>query len=177
MNYDDARRKIILYSLLLTGVLVPFFFLARAFGYPLSPDQGTQTLSLIVPVFLGYLGSGIAFVFNPPGAALPEPNAQTRALLRTLINGAFIVFAVSFVSLLVGFGWANRPSALPGAGMSFSTFSNGITLILSIMTTIVGGSVIFLFGAQARDARGVEPSNGAPGIAVDVPGAEPPARP
>jgi hypothetical protein len=150
MNYDDARRKIILYSLVLTGLLLPFFFLAQAFVYPLSSDQSTQTLSLIVPVFLGYLGSGIAFVFNPPGNALPEPSDATRALLRLLINGAFAVFALGFVSLLTGFGWANRLGATPGSGMSFQAFSNGITLTLSIMTTVVGGSVIFLFGAQAK---------------------------
>lgn len=70
MTYDSARFWVLAYSLGLTGLLLPFFFLAPVIGYPLDNDQAKQALSLLLPVFLGYLGSGVVFIFNPPAGAL-----------------------------------------------------------------------------------------------------------
>lgn len=52
MTYDSARFWVLAYSLGLTGLLLPFFFLAPVIGYPLDNDQAKQALSLLLPFFL-----------------------------------------------------------------------------------------------------------------------------
>jgi hypothetical protein len=154
MSYDAARYWVLAYSLCLTGVMLPFFFLAPVLGYPLEGDQARQALSLVLPVFLGYLGSGIVFIFNPPGGALPELSDANRRMLSLLIHGIFFVFAVSLLALLIAFGVSNKTGRPPGSGMQFTAFSNGITVLLSVMTTVVGAAVIYLFGIQPRGGQG-----------------------
>jgi hypothetical protein len=154
MSYDAARFWVLAYSIILTGLTLPFFFLAPIAGYPLDPDQAKQSLSLVLPVFLGYLGSGVVFIFNPPAGTLPELNEANKRLLGLLIHGIFFVFAVSFLALIIAFGISNKKTGLPGSGMEFSSFSNGITATLSIMTTVVGAAVIYLFGVQPREGKG-----------------------
>jgi hypothetical protein len=152
MTYDEARFRIILFSLCLTGVLLPFFFLAPTIGYPLSPDQSRQVISQVLPVFLGYLGAGVAFMFSPPGNKLPDQPESNKRLLALLINGIFVVFTVSLLAILIGFGVSNARTALPGTGISFPTFSDYITTVISLMNTVVGASVIYLFGVQQQAA-------------------------
>jgi hypothetical protein len=154
MSYDTGRLWIIVYSLAITGILLPFFFLAPVAGFPLSSDQSKQVISLLLPVFLGYLGSGVVFIFNPPPGPLPELTEVNRRMLALLIHGVFAIFATSFLALICAFGIANNKSALPGSGMDFPTFSNGITTILSIMTTVVGAAVIYLFGVRPQERSG-----------------------
>lgn len=151
MTYDQARFRVILYSLILTGVLLPFFFLAPVFHFPLSSEQSQQSVSLILPVFLGYLGAGASYVFNQRREALPEQSVYDLRLLGLMINGIFVVFTLCFCALLFSFYMANRDTGLPGTGMDFPTFSNYLTAILSILTTVVGASVIYLFGVQPKE--------------------------
>ncbi len=152
MSYDTARTRIIMFSLALTGALLPFLFLGPALGYPLSPPQAGQMISVIVPVFLSYLGAAVAYVFKPGGETLPTAGPQTRPLLGMLINGGFIVFTLSLASLLVAFGYSNRLSAPPHSGMEFSDFAAGITVILGILTSTVGASMVYLFGMRPETA-------------------------
>ena len=144
MLYDEARARVILYSLLITAVLLPFFILAPAIGYPMSNEQAYQVVSLIIPVFLGYLGSGVAYIFNQPIKRLPAQTPANRDLLSLCLNGIFIVFSLSFAALLLSFYSGNRRSADPGIGMEFPTFMNYLTVLLGLLTTVVGAAVTFL---------------------------------
>ena len=149
MTIDDARLRVIIYSLGITGILIPFFFLAPSLGYPLSSKQARVIMAVILPVFLGYLGSAVSFVFNhaqPP----PKTNISSERLLGVLLNGSVAVFALGFGALIFAFGHSNRAAALPGTGMSFDDFSTGVTTLMSIMTATIGAAIIPLFGAKKK---------------------------
>ena len=161
MTYDTARTRIILFSLAVTGSLLPFLFIGPAVGYPLQPPQARQLIAVIIPVFLSYLGAGIAYVFKGTPAE-PEPNPERRSLLGLLINGAFLVFTLCLLSLIGAFGYSNRLSALPGTGMEFTEFAAGMTAILGILTSTVGASMVYLFG-QAAAAPAAGPASSRPG--------------
>jgi hypothetical protein len=67
---NDARKWLVLASLSMTAVLFVFFIIAPAFGFPLTFGQARGLLEIILPVFLGYLGSASHFVFSQRSARL-----------------------------------------------------------------------------------------------------------
>jgi hypothetical protein len=153
MTNDGARRRILLLSLAITGILLPFLFIGPAAGYPLTAPQASQLISMIVPVFLSYLGSAVAFVFLRQEEQ-EELGTRKHDLLSIVVNGGFLVFAICLVSLFGAFGFSNRLSAPPGGGMPFADLSTGVTTVLGIMTTTVGASIVYLFGRpQDRQPR------------------------
>jgi membrane protease YdiL (CAAX protease family) len=144
MTFDTARMRVISLSLLITGILLPFFFAAPTLDYPLSDAQAQQILSAVLPVFLGYVGAAVAYVFKPR----PEPDlatARADPLLSVIVNGAFLAFGIGFVVLLFAFGFSNRASQPPGAGMPFADFSKGVTGLLGLMTASIGAAIVHLF--------------------------------
>jgi hypothetical protein len=64
MTTDEARRWIVLASLTITGAVFVFFLLAPVSGYPLEIAQAQGIFQIVLPVFLGYLGSATHFVFK-----------------------------------------------------------------------------------------------------------------
>src|SRR5208337_1230324 len=64
MTIESARTWIIIASLALTGCQLMFFIVAPVVGFPLETPNNIELLRIVLPVFLGYLGSASHFVFK-----------------------------------------------------------------------------------------------------------------
>ena len=62
MTVDQARKWLILSSLIITGVQMIFLFVAPIVDSPIF-SKISDLLQIVTPVFLGYLGSASHFIF------------------------------------------------------------------------------------------------------------------
>jgi hypothetical protein len=145
----QARRWLIIASLLTTAANLLFFILAPSFGYPLDYPQNLRVMQLGLPVVLGYLGSMTTFFFQPPQKVSISP--QALPFLNLMVKGPVIIFALASTAAIVAFGYANRISAPPGLGMSVDILSLTITACLGLLTVTTNAMVAFLFNAGTGD--------------------------
>lgn len=151
MDVAKARKWLLLSSLTFTGTILIFFMCAPAMGYPLEFAQSLRLLEIILPVFLGYLGSAALFVF---GTDQPEHRTilkeGTHELTAYLIKGPIIVFALALSALIIAFWRTNNANAQPGSGISVDQLSVGISLILGLLTVTTNIAVGFLFRTSSH---------------------------
>lgn len=144
-----------------TAVLV-FFLLAPALGYPLEYSQSLRILEIILPVFLGYLGSGALYVFRQDS---PDDVIAFRSdsadLVGLLIKGPIIVFCLGLIALITAFGLFN--SRAQGGGMSIDQLSGGMSAILGLLTVTTNVAIAYLFrGSHATKASATDHKNQSP---------------
>jgi hypothetical protein len=124
-----------------------FFLLAPATDFPLTFPQSLRVLEVVLPVFLGYLGSAASFVFQPGAGADKlafRPNASS--LVGLLIWGPLVVFTIALLAIIVTFSITNRLDATPGQGMSIDQLTAGISVILGLLAVTTNVAVSYLFG-------------------------------
>lgn len=152
MTADTARLWLISMSLGITGLVFVFFLVAPVTGYPLEWANSLRALEIVVPVFLGYLGTSAQFVFrNLAGAANHgiSPRASNR-FLGLLTIGPVVVFLIAVSALVVAFGVSNRPTAPPNSGMNVDQFAAGITAALGLLTVTTNVAVSYLFSLDGK---------------------------
>lgn len=151
MTTDEARVGIIKSSLALTLGLAVFFFTAPSLGYPLNHGAALRLLATVIPVFSGYLGSAVHYIFRPSLRAvrLREGSGQLLALLT---YGPIAIFCVSTVALLFSFAYGNRHGVQIGSGnaMSVETLSLGISLCLGFLAITTSAIVSYLFSVDLK---------------------------
>lgn len=150
MDTNGARSWIIKASLLLTTGLVLVFVITPALGFPLTFEQARGLLQIVLPVFLGYLGSATHFVFaskQPTAAALKLP----EHLVALLIKGPIVVFVIWCSSAIVIFGYSNRIEAKAGSGMTLDMLASLIAGALGLLTTTSGVAVSYLFAVSKKN--------------------------
>ena len=143
MAPEAARRWIILSSLGFTAAFFVFFTLGPVLGYPLSYAQATRLLEIVLPVFLGYLGSATKYLFGRKRHRADGPPDQ---LLGYVVRGALFVFALCLVATLFAFAWGNRAAAAAGEGMSVDTLAWLLSGLLGLMAVTTGIVAENLFG-------------------------------
>lgn len=148
MQLDSARLWLIKASLSATALAFCFFIVAPACGYPLRFDQSFKLLEIILPVFVGYLGSATQFVFSKHEPVGPEVHGQRAAFVGLLVRGPILVFSLGLVSAVVAFGITNRPGAPAGTGMSVDALSGIVTAALSLQAASTGAIVSYLFSVR-----------------------------
>jgi hypothetical protein len=128
---------------LCTAILV-FFLLAPSIGYPLEFSQSMRILEIVLPVFLGYLGTAALFVFrsSPTPEAAPPDNVVN--LINVLVKGPIVVFGIVVGALVLAFGRLN--SAEGAGGMSLDELAAGMSLVLGLLTVTTNVMVAYLFG-------------------------------
>lgn len=150
MTSIDARRWLVSASLLVSALAFVFFLVAPAIGYPLTWDQAIRVVEIVLPVFLGYLGTAARYIFRP------ESNMQLAAvsdrhLMALLIRAPIIVFILAGGVVCFSFGYSNRQDATPGAGMTVDTLCWAFTTLLGLLAATTGVAVSFLFSAGTKD--------------------------
>jgi len=152
MTVHVARKWLIYASLATTAAAFIFFLMAPVLGFPLTFDQAIRLLEILLPVFLGYLGTATHFI-------LREPETQARGsiasrgrgeLLTLLVRGPVIVFALATIAAIVAFGMSNSESAEPGSGMSVDTLAVILTAVLGVLTVSTNLLVASLFPSKER---------------------------
>lgn len=148
MTAIEARRKLIILSLLTTVVFSMLLIIAPLFT-PFTSKQSLQVVQIIFPVFAGYIGAAVLFLFrgDPNKGNVADPT-----LLKILIYAPFIVFWCIAAAILIDFYVSNQPGF--GEGMSFSDLTTYVTLIVSFMNITTGAIGAFLFQSEELKARG-----------------------
>ena len=147
MTADEARKWIILSSLIITGVQIVFLLAAPAIGFPLSYPKNLDLLQIVSPVFLGYLGSASHFVFQPAPQALPVQNQ----FLGMLVRGPIIIYTFAIMTALATFGYSNRIGATIGSGMSVDNLATALSVALGVLAVTTGIITSYLFVPPKKD--------------------------
>ncbi len=152
MTVDAARKWIISTSLIATGLVFVFFLAAPPLGFPLEWDQTQRVIEILLPVFLGYLGTATHFLFHSSKTQGQPALEYQNSLLGLLIKGPIVVFATACVAILFSFGYSNRSNAPSGSGMSIDQLAWAFTAALGILavTSSVAVSYLFSLGEKAK---------------------------
>jgi hypothetical protein len=148
MTVEMARKWLITASLGITAGVVAFFVAAPAFGFPLTADQAMRLLEIVVPVFLGYLGTASRFVFSAPNRVERVQLRRNDPLVALLIRGPLLVFLLIVFVAVASFGWSNRADAPAGAGMSIDALSGVVSTALGLLAVTTHTAVAYLFVAR-----------------------------
>lgn len=142
MTAEYARRTLILLSLITTVLFSAFVIISPLFT-PFDAQQALQVVQVVFPVFAGYIGAAVLFLFrgNPSAGTIADQN-----LLRTLIYAPFIVFWCLAAAVLFYFYLSNQPGH--GQGMTFAQLMTYVTLIISFMNITTGALGAFLFQSE-----------------------------
>lgn len=151
MTIERARIFLVSSSLLITFAALGFFVTAPAFGYPLTFDEALRLLEIIVPVFLGYLGSASYFIFRAQNNQTKDPPAAVRNLLGLMVRGPLLVFAGVVLLAIIAFGYTNRVAAAPGVGMTTGTLAQIISVVLGLQACTTNVIVSYLFRGEAPE--------------------------
>lgn len=143
MTIDGARKWLIISSLVITGAQMLFFVIAPAIGVPLEYPKNLDLLQIITPVFLGYLGSAAHFIFQNQAPAVPVQNQY----LGLLVKGPVAIYVVVVTGAIAAFCYSNRPSAMPGDGMSAQDLATALSLALGVLAVTTGVISSYLFAA------------------------------
>ncbi len=144
MNTNKARNWIVKSSLAITGSLFLFAFIAPVGGYPLTYAQVPRIVEIILPVFLGYLGSATHFIFRA-NRSTEIVDDNTNSLLSLLVRGPLGIYSAATITLLVAFAFSNRQNAEPGEGMSVDQLAAGLSITLALLAATTSVLVSYLF--------------------------------
>jgi hypothetical protein len=144
LTFDEARKWLILFTLCCTGANFLFFLLSPVLGFPLEQAEAIRVLEIVLPIFLGYLGTATQFLFQT--GTRPVRAAVNSDLLSILVRGPAILFAIISVATIVAFGYANRRG---GRGMTPDTLSAIITINLSLLAVTTNVIISNLFPVVA----------------------------
>ena len=146
MDVDQARKWLIVSSIVITGGQLVFLLIAPVIGYPLTYPKNLDLLQIISPVFLGYLGAAAHFIFKSPAPQIPVQNQY----LGILVRGPVIVYALAVTAALAAFGYSNRVGAPIGSGMSVDHLSTALALALGVLAATTGVLTSYLFAAPTH---------------------------
>lgn len=139
---DNAARRLLIYSsLFISGALFVFFMMAPPLGFPLTYEQAMRVLEIVLPVFLGYIGSASAYLFSAE-QVVGIVHEDRRQFLAPLLIGPVAIFLLVVVTILVSFGLSNRTSAPAGEGMSVDLLAGSISAalgFLAVSTNLIAG--------------------------------------
>ncbi len=151
MDTDNARSWVINASLLITAANFVFFFVAPAVGFPLTFDQAARLLEIVIPVFLGYLGSATHFLFRPYRPRAHRAPVHSSKLLGILVRGPVVVFGIATLAAIFAFGFSNRKSAPPGVGMGIDDLAGALAASLGLLAVTTSVAVSYLFSRESME--------------------------
>lgn len=155
MKSASARLWLIWSSLILVGAEFAFFVLAPVLGYPLEFAQSIRLMEILIPVFVGYLGSAAYSLFRSSGNGAVKFEQSQEATL--LVRGPIIVFAFASITALTAFGISNGANRPSGSGMSVDTLAGIFTAILGLLSATTGVIVSHLFAVEQHAGEGTRP--------------------
>jgi hypothetical protein len=151
MTVEQGRRMIIALSLI-TTTLFNCALIVSPLVIQLKPGESLQLVQIVFPVFAGYIGASVLFLFQGTPAA---SQTADNKLLELLVYSPFCVFWLLALSVLTYFYLSNLPGK--SEGMTFEQISTYITLIISFMNATTGALTALLFNSeQLQRALGIK---------------------
>jgi hypothetical protein len=159
MTPQDARRLLILLSLLTTTVFAILLILSPLL-IQIDSTDAYRILQIVFPVFAGYLGTGVLFLFRDKPA---RNSVADAAILRYFVYGPFLIFW-SISAAVFTYLYLSNLTSSTGAGMKVSDLSNYITMLMAFMNATVGALISFLFDSEALQKQlGLTGASSSPG--------------
>jgi Na+/citrate or Na+/malate symporter len=146
MTPTQARIWLIKASLAAFGCAFVFFVTAPALGYPLSYPDSINVMKIILPIFAGQIGA--AAIFLSSKEIIREDDAASP-ILKLLVMGPVLVFAVGMAALLVSFPLSNAET-FTGNGMTPNTLSLLVSLLSGVLSGTTGAISSYLFNVERR---------------------------
>lgn len=155
----EARRTIVLYSLMTTVVLTGFLIVSPLLIQIESQDT-YRLVQIVFPVFAGYLGSAVLYLFQ---GARSEVTVADPTLLKYIVYGSFSIFWFLDVAVFGFFYLSNMPE-IKIKGMQLGELANYLTLLIAFMNVTIGAMTAFLFNVNSsRVGFGANPSSNTQG--------------
>ena len=104
-----------------------------------------RILQIVFPVFAGYLGTGVLFLFKDKPA---RDNVADAVILRYFVYGPFFIFWAISAAVFTYFYVSNLPSS-SASGMKVSQLSDYVTMLMVFMNATVGALISFLFDSKS----------------------------
>src|ERR1700754_3640996 len=142
MSAGKARRHVLLLSLGTTALFAILLILFPLTGL-VTPEESFSLVQIIVPVFAGYLGSAVPFLFRTG----PSTRVRDAQMLLILIYGPFGLFWAIGATLSFYFWASNQAGGVTGMGIADLT--SYLTLLVAFMNGTVGAVVSYLFKVEA----------------------------
>jgi hypothetical protein len=121
-------------SMLLTMVLLPLLYV---FNPPLDFDDFVRIIQQLLPIFVGFLLSAIAYAFGTkPGGVI---EVERGRLINFILIASFVFYWTSILALIALLLWSNSKYAPLNAGMSKDIFFTTLTILVSVVTGVAGG--------------------------------------
>jgi hypothetical protein len=153
MDINEARKVLVVWSLIITGFQLIFLLVAPAFGFPIQYPRNISLLQIVSPVFLGYLGSATHFIFINPTPAIKANNE----FLGILIKGPLMIYSLVVVGTMTAFWYSNRAGAPAGSGISVENLATALSLALGLLAVTTGVISSHLFAAP-REHSAAQPN-------------------
>jgi hypothetical protein len=153
MSPESARRKIVLLSLMTTVAFSCCLIVSPLF-IQLKVAQAWQVVQIVFPVFAGYLGTAVIFLFQKKSGQL---RIVDEDLLKYLIYAPFGVFWIIGLTVFFFFYVSNLPGRREG--MQFDDLSNYVTMLVSFMNVTTGALTAFLFQSEEAPSHTPKPLN------------------
>lgn len=146
-------RFIIIYgSMLCMLVSVSIFISGPFWGLGLDYQKGEHVhlLQIIAPVFISYLSAAV--VYATSSKKIREPRGEKGRILRVISIFSISLFLVGLFLSTVLFYYSSL-GRLQGVALSFSQYTNIITLLLSLLAGTTTTVVTFIFGTGANESE------------------------
>jgi hypothetical protein len=153
MDVNGARMWLIKSSLLVTTCVFLFLLIAPLFNYPLEWEQTPRLFEIVLPTFLGYLGTATHFLFHHDEKPQTLKLNGTSQLLSLLVKGPIVVFGLGSIALMFAFGYSNRHGATRGAGMNIDQLAMVISGLLGLLTATTSVAVSYLFSLRHKSQK------------------------
>lgn len=150
MSVNSARRWLIVSSLVITGAQMIFLLVAPSFSFPLTYPQNLDLLQIVLPVFLGYLGSASHFIFQSSATSVPVQNQ----FLGLLVKGPIVIYALAVIAAFGAFAYSNRVGAEIGGGMSVENLATALSLVLGLLAVTTGIVSSYIFAVPKNVTAG-----------------------
>lgn len=143
-----ARYFIVLSSIVFLCVLFVGFALAPTLGLPISYDQSYQVVKQISPILIGYLGQCCYYIVKSTDKR--DLFVKDRNLMLLMTCAPFFIFLLVFSALSWSYIVSNDVGAPPGIGMSFSRYTDWLTVLLGLFTATVSIITAWLFQSSSK---------------------------
>lgn len=146
---QNARLAIIVYSICIMGFLLIFLGLAQVIGmrFDYSKQENLRLIDVVIPTFLGYLGSASQFIFRDSTGRTVRK--EKESLLKILVHAPFWIFILFVGSLFYIHYWTHLPTPVGGARvdpLQFDALSRYLALAIGILSATINVISANLFG-------------------------------
>jgi len=150
-TWDDARIWLITWCAVTTGFFVLFFIVAPYLPYTryvFGGGRASQALSILTPIFFGYLGLTTAYLLQPQ-PKLPAP--AMNPVFSIIIKAPVVIFSMGLAVLVITFWLSNWLARAVGDGMAPDDFTFYLSLLLTLLSGTTGVLFSAIFGKKGAD--------------------------